>query len=82
MAPDSSTHQQELPLLLTVKQVADALSVSERHVHKLNNSGRLPRPVRLGRSVRWRREELESWVEAGSPDRARWETLNKKGGHS
>ena len=82
MTLDSSVHDPRLPLLLTLKQVAELLSVSERHVHKLNSSGRLPRPVRLGRSVRWRRVELESWVEAGSPDRARWETINKKGGRS
>ena len=33
------------------------------HVERLNASGRLgPRPVRLGRLVRWRRDELEAWV--------------------
>lgn len=78
MAVDSSTLNTKLPLLLAAKQVAELLSVSERHVHKLNSSGRLPRPIRLGRSVRWRREELEAWVEADSPDRARWEALNMK----
>ena len=68
----------EQPLLLKAEQVAELLSVSERHVHKLHSSGRLPRPVRLGKSVRWRRDELEAWVNAGSPDRARWETLDRR----
>jgi len=29
-------------------------------------------PVRLGRAVRWRAEELRAWVEKGCPPRARW----------
>ena len=78
MTVDSSIHHTSSSLLLTAKQVAELLGISERHLHKLNSSGRLPRPVRLGRSVRWCREELASWVRAGSPDRARWESMQEK----
>ena len=78
MTVDPSVHHPITPLLLTVKQVAKLLGISERHAYKLDASGRLPRSIKLGKSVRWRREELERWVEAGSPDRARWETLQKK----
>lgn len=61
------------PLLLTIREVARMLSVSERHVRALHSSGGLPRPIRLGRSVRWDREELVAWIQAGAPSRHRWE---------
>jgi excisionase family DNA binding protein len=60
-------------LCLTAKEVARLLGVSVRHVYKLHASGRLPRPVRLSRSARWRRAELEAWLAQGSPERSRWE---------
>ena len=61
------------PLLLGAKQVGLMLGISRSTVHRLNAEGRLPRPVRLGRAARWRREELAQWVEAGCPPRERWE---------
>lgn len=61
--------------LLSADEVATLLSISIRHVHKLNVSERLPRPLRLGRAVRWRRDELLAWLAAGAPSRARWETM-------
>lgn len=36
-----------------------------------------PRPVRLGRAVRFSRVEIERWIEAGCPPRARWEYLRE-----
>lgn len=65
--------------LVTVKAVAGMLSVSQRQVWKLYASGRIPAPVRLGRSVRWRRLEIEEWVAAGCP--ARDEVTAKGGPH-
>ena len=65
--------------LLNVKDVAAALSVSERQVWKLLSSGRIPMPVRLGRSVRWRRDELLQWVDADCPARDRWEAMGRAG---
>ena len=62
---------------LSAEEVAESLGVSERHVWALHASGRLPKPVRLGRCVRWRREELLAWVEAGCPSRDRWEAMRE-----
>ncbi len=59
--------------LWTAKDVAVALSVSVRHVWKLLSSGKLPKPVRLAGSVRWRRHELEEWMAASCPCRDEWE---------
>ena len=52
--------------LLDVKSVAALLGgCSTRHVYRLADGGRMPRPIRLGTLVRWRRSELISWLEGG-----------------
>lgn len=53
--------------LLNVKETAAKLGVSWRHVYRLSDAGAMPRPVKLGGAVRWRRQELEDWIEAGCP---------------
>lgn len=62
-------------LAIPADAVARLLCVSVRHLWDLNASGRVPRPVRLGRSVRWDVAELESWLAAGAPSRDEWERL-------
>ena len=39
--------------LLSRRQVAELLSVSERTVRRLVENGDLPVPVRIGRAARW-----------------------------
>ena len=56
----------------TAAEVAKLLQISQRHLW-LNASGRVPRPLRLGKSTLWNLAELRSWMDAGSPDRATWE---------
>jgi excisionase family DNA binding protein len=53
--------------LLRVRDVAERLAVSTRQVWKLASSGRLPAPVRLGRSVRWRASDIDRFIESGCP---------------
>lgn len=55
--------------LVDVGHVAKLLGCSERHVFRLSDAGKMPRPVRLGALVRWRRAELEAWVDDGCPPR-------------
>ena len=52
-------------LALTAADVARLLDISQRHVWALDSSGRLPRLIRLGRSVRWNAAELRDWLRAG-----------------
>jgi excisionase family DNA binding protein len=44
--------------LLTRRQVAELMSVSERMVSRLVKRGVLPAPLRIGRAVRWRESEV------------------------
>jgi excisionase family DNA binding protein len=55
------------PQLLDVRAVAALLDCSARHVYRLADAGRIPRPVKLGQLVRWRRAELIEWLDAGCP---------------
>jgi len=55
------------PALLGVGEVARMLSCSPRTIYRLADSGRMPRPMRLGTLVRWSREALEQWIADGCP---------------
>ncbi|MBX3451458.1 MAG: helix-turn-helix domain-containing protein [Planctomycetaceae bacterium] len=70
----NTPHASALPrIAVPAEGVAQLLDVSERHVWALHASGRLPRPVRLGRAVRWSADELRDWLAAGAPSRDAWE---------
>lgn len=60
------------PLLLTAVDIARALQVSERTVRRLHKQGRLPRPLKISRALRWRRDEFLAWLSAGCPKRTDW----------
>ena len=53
--------------LLDVLAVAELCGCSARTVRRLADAGRMPRPIKLGSLVRWRRAELEAWMAAGCP---------------
>ncbi len=69
IAADAPKPQPMVPAeLLDVRAVSELLgSCSIRHVYRLADAGRMPRPVKLGSLVRWRRRELEAWISAGCP---------------
>ena len=62
-------------LVVSAKVLAKLLGVSIRQVWRLNSAGKLPKHIRLGGSVRWRRDEIMAFIEAGAPDRAQWESM-------
>ena len=53
--------------LLDVSQVAQILGCSMRHVYRLADGGRMPRPVKLGALVRWSRDSILDWIARGCP---------------
>lgn len=54
------------PLTLDIKQVAQLLGLSKRTVYRLLDAGQIPKPMKLGNATRWRRKDIELFVEAGS----------------
>lgn len=48
-------------------------ALSTRTWSRLNASGNIPRPVRIGGSVRWRLSDLDLWISWGCPSRQEFE---------
>jgi excisionase family DNA binding protein len=70
---NTKTHD-TTPATLSAAEAAKMLNISESHFHDMRREGLLgPEPVRLGRSVRWRRAELDAWLNAGCPNRQTWQ---------
>ena len=55
-------------LLIQAEELAALLNVSERTLWRLLSAGKIPEPVRLGRSTRWRLDEVRQWINDGCPD--------------
>jgi len=51
--------------LIDVKAVAGLLGLSDRSTWKLAYAGKLPAPVRLGRTVRWRLSDVQRFIANG-----------------
>jgi len=51
-------------LLLNAKQASKLCGCSERTWRSWDSAGHIPQPIRIGRSVYWRPEELREWIEA------------------
>ncbi len=58
--------------LINATQFAKLLSISERTLYRLKSSNRLPMSINLGGSVRWRRTDVNRWIQDGCepPDAA------------
>lgn len=52
-------------LLIPADKVAELMAISKRTLWRLLSAGKLPEPVRLGSVVRWKRDEIEEWIEGG-----------------
>lgn len=65
----NTNHSSSLPEpdLLSMKETAAKLDCSTRHVRRLADAGKAPRPIRLGASIKWRRSELDAWIADGCP---------------
>jgi excisionase family DNA binding protein len=66
------------PLLCSAAEACRLLGIGKSLFYALKSSGRLPAPVRLGRAVRWNRETLIAWCNAGCPSAERFEALTRK----
>jgi len=61
------------PIAGDAKTVSYLTGFSVRTIRRMDASGEMPRPIRKGRKVLWRLDEIRRWVEAGCPDRRDWE---------
>ncbi len=63
--------------LLTADELASKLALSRRSVHRLNSSGRIPKPLHIGGSIRWSEKTINRWLEAGAPDRKAFQAMQE-----
>ncbi len=48
--------------LLSVRDVAEHLALSEKTVRRLRRQGVLPHGIEIAGTIRWRPEEIEAWI--------------------
>jgi prophage regulatory protein len=51
--------------LIRIKDVSELVSVSRSHIYRQIEAGLFPPPVKIGRSSRWRRSDLDRLVREG-----------------
>lgn len=70
-APEKHVTQHAEIQLLSAERFAGLLDVSVRTLWRLRSAGKLPEPIRIGGSVRWRVTDIQAWMETGCPQMAR-----------
>lgn len=71
------------PLLVDVYGLGRILACIKRHIWRQVSAGKIPQPITIGTKLkRWSVAEIREWIEAGSPDRIRWEEIKKGRGRS
>jgi predicted DNA-binding transcriptional regulator AlpA len=61
------------PELLDLRAVSRMTTISPRHLRRMADAGMMPRPVRIGRLLRFRRSTgdamtgIAEWITAGCP---------------
>ena len=63
--------------LLSAEAVGKMLSLSRRQIFRLNSSGKIPPPIRIGGAVRWAESTIAEWLAAGAPDRKTFEAMQE-----
>lgn len=58
----------EPSLLIDVNDLAAMLQCSPRHVWRMADAGKMPRPYKIGALCRWDRAAIESWIADGCPN--------------
>ncbi|WP_390895658.1 helix-turn-helix transcriptional regulator [Stieleria tagensis] len=69
--PDSGQGTKRPTLLVTAREVADLIGVTVRTVNRWYETGEMPIPVKTpgGGHRRWKRRDIEIWVDAGCTKR-------------
>jgi predicted DNA-binding transcriptional regulator AlpA len=67
---------QALPLAVSGAEAARLCGIGKSLFYSLLSSERFgPKPLKFGRATRFLRMEIQEWLAAGAPPRARWEAM-------
>jgi prophage regulatory protein len=62
------TNQQNAKLkMLTMDQLSELLGLNRATIYRMIGSGRMPRPVKFGKSTRFREKTILEWLDNGCP---------------
>lgn len=69
------------PVAVSAAGAAELLGISESHLFNLIKQGKFgPSATRIGRAVRYDRQEVTDWFKAGCPARHRWHAMHEQSG--
>ncbi len=66
-------------LLLTASELAAMLGVNRSTIWTWHSGGKIPMPVQIGGITRWRKDEIQQWLDAGAPPREQWANRSDRG---
>jgi predicted DNA-binding transcriptional regulator AlpA len=65
-------------ILLPTAEAAKLCGVSIRTWYTWDQLGKIPKPLRVGRKLFWRRDEITAWIDEHCPPRDDWDFCPKK----
>ena len=73
--------KQNTEKLLPAQVVAERLSLSKRAIFRMRSAGLICSPVKVGQgAIRWRRSDIEQWIDWGCPSKADFEAMQQQEG--
>ena len=70
---------QESSILLTTAEAAALVGFKVRTWYTWDQLGYIPKPIKIGAKLFWRRDELLDWIDTECPRREDWVYRPKKG---
>lgn len=62
-------------LLLSANELGTILGVTVLTIRRWNKDGVVPMALSIGGTIRWRRDEITAWINAGSPPHEIWKNM-------
>ncbi|MDR1052988.1 MAG: helix-turn-helix domain-containing protein [Planctomycetaceae bacterium] len=59
-------------ILLSSTQSTKLIGVTQRTWYSWDALGKIPKPIRIGKKLFWKRDELFAWIDANCPKRENW----------
>ena len=50
--------------LVDMKEITKFTGLTDKWFYKLIQEGQFPKPIKLGRSSRWQKSQVEAWLQA------------------
>ena len=73
--------QTQTEKLMTAQSVGEILSLSKRQIFRMKSAGLICDCIKVGQgAIRWRKSDIQKWIELGCPDRKTFEGIKKAKG--